>query len=326
MKTKDNTDRPLFSLIRTIGMGLAVLFISVTAFVGHQYFRVTLRSAFNVETMPLSYELVGNANGETKLLLIHGLTGSKNYWKRELEDISSEHQLLMVDLLGFGDSPKPNSDYSMEVQLEAIEKIVVEQGFNDGKTIIVGHSMGSIITLAILAKHPDWFGGVVVIALPVFNNKEEFARLMEKHSVFDQLAAGSFSQLVCMFQPLFVNTAFQPDNMPNSIWEDLKKHTWQSYSNSLNDIVIGTDVYGIAQNIKDKKVLFIHGEKDTSAPIASARSLAELFTDATFITVKDADHQLFLSDPKMVWQTIADFLMHQKQITNHKNSNNEHHT
>ena len=70
----------------------------------------------------LNYEIIGS--GENKLVLLHGLTGSLNYWKRNLESITKTHTLLLIDLLGFGDSPKPQSDYSLSVQLQALELIL----------------------------------------------------------------------------------------------------------------------------------------------------------------------------------------------------------
>ena len=34
---------------------------------------------------------------------------AKNYWKKELETISKTHQLLLVDLLGFGETKRDES-------------------------------------------------------------------------------------------------------------------------------------------------------------------------------------------------------------------------
>ena len=167
--------------------------------------------------------------------------------------------------------------------------------------------MGAIIAMALVAKHPDWFEGAVLISLPVFRNEGEFSKLMEQHSVFDQLAAGPLSKLVCMFDPILTSTAFRPDNIPKDIFEELKKHTWQSYSNSLRKVVIGAEPFFIARSVNEKKILFIHGEKDTSAPIESTRKLSQSLKHTQFITLPDEGHQLFLTNAKMVWNEIDEF-------------------
>ena len=286
---------------------LIALIISVGGLMVYQYIIVMASPPYDPDTMPLAYELMGDESEDAKLLLIHGLTGSKTYWERDMDEISATHQILAFDLLGFGDSPKPNSDYSLEVQLKAIETLVAQQEFNHGKTIVVGHSMGAIIALALVAKHPDWFEGAVLISLPVFRNEGEFSKLMDQHSVFDQLAAGPFSELVCMFQPLFTSSVFKPESMPNDIFEDIKKHTWQSYSNSLHKIVIGSDLLNITRLVREKKFLFIHGENDSSAPIESTRKLTLSLAHTKFITLPDEGHQLFLTNAKMVWDEIDEF-------------------
>ena len=272
---------------------------------GNEYFKVINAPKYNPETMPLNYEIIGSGN--KKLIFIHGLTGSKNYWKRELETVSNTHQLLLVDLLGFGDSPKPNDDYSLKTQLNALEKIITKENFNDGNTVIIGHSMGSIISLALLAEHSSWFEGVIITGLPVYKDKNEFRKIMSGHGIFDRLASGKYGTLICMLHPIFMTNFFKPNNLTDDVYEDAKKHTWQSYANSLNEIVIKTDLYSFPKAIKDKKSVFIHGTEDTSAPFESVKKYAETFSNAEFITIKGGDHQLFLKEPNLIWNVINQF-------------------
>lgn len=288
------------------------LFIPIGIIGGFEYFKVINAPKYNPETMPLNYEILGS--GKKKLVLIHGLTGSKNYWKKELETISKTHQLLLVDLLGFGDSPKPNSEYSLNIQLNALEKIITKENFNDGNTVIVGHSMGAIISLALLAEHNNWFDGAVITGLPVFKDRNEFEEIMSGHGIFDRLASGKYGTLICMLHPIFMTDYFKPDNLTDDVYQDAKKHTWQSYANSLNEIVIKTDLYAFPKAIKDKKMVFIHGTEDTTAPYKSAKEYAETFSNAEFITVKGGDHQFFLKEPGLLWQTVQEFSVSEDTI------------
>ncbi|MDG2432392.1 alpha/beta fold hydrolase, partial [Flavobacterium sp.] len=194
---------------------------------GYQYFKVINAPKYNPETMSLNYEILGS--GTTKLILIHGLTGSKNYWKKDLDSITKTHKLLLIDLLGFGDSPKPNSNYSLSVQLKALEKIIKKEGFNDGNTIIAGHSMGAIISLALLEKHPNWFKAGVFMSIPVYKDTDEFKKIMSTHSFMDRISTSKFSKYICMIHPVFMSSAFKPENLTDDVYEDAKKHHWQSY-------------------------------------------------------------------------------------------------
>ena len=271
----------------------------------YQYLKVVLGPTYDAEKMSLNYEVLGS--GPKQLVLVHGLTGSLNYWKQDIESISNTHTLLLIDLLGFGGSPKPNSNYSLDTQLQAIEKVITKAGFDDRKSLVVGHSMGATNALALLGKHQDWFNGGVFISFPTYRDVQEFNELMSTHSLFDRLTTSNASPYLCMLHPVFMNRAFKPANLTDQVFDDAKKHTWQSYTLSLNEIILRTDVLGIARSVRDKNVVFIHGDSDESAPIENARQLAYSFPDAAFVTIDAGDHQFFLKQPQLVWDIIRNF-------------------
>ena len=291
---------------------ISIVFIfPVVAIAVYQYYKIGKQPAYDAKETLLNYEIVGS--GENKLVLLHGLTGSLNYWKRELETITKTHSLLLIDLLGFGDSPKPRSNYSLSVQLGALELVLNKEGFNDGKTIVVGHSMGTIISLALLEKQPTWFKAAIFISTPVYKDANEFKKIMSTRSFVDRISTSKFSKYICMIHPIFMSSAFKPDNLTDDVYEDAKKHHWMSYYYSLTKVILKTDLYTLAKRIKDKEVLFIHGEKDTTAPLENALKLSKVFTNAKVLTSKEGDHQFFLKEAIFVWQTIQTFSLSENE-------------
>ncbi|GGG17356.1 hypothetical protein GCM10011344_17490 [Dokdonia pacifica] len=300
---------------------ISILFIfPVVAIASYQHYKIVKQPAYDINQTLLNYEIVGS--GKNKLVLLHGLTGSLNYWKRNLESISNTHTLLLIDLLGFGDSPKPQNDYSLSIQLQALELVLNKEGFNDGKTIVAGHSMGAIISMALLQKHPHWFKAGVFIGIPVYKDADEFKKVMSSHSFVDRISTSKFSKYICMIHPIFMSRAFKPDNLTDDVYEDAKKHHWQSYYYSLTEVILKTNLYAIAKKIKDKDVHFIHGEKDTTAPLENALKLSREFTNAQIITSAEGDHQFFLKEAEFVWNTIQDFSVSDKKLQ--KTTSNEH--
>jgi pimeloyl-ACP methyl ester carboxylesterase len=292
---------------------ISILFIfPVVAIAGYQHYIISKQPDYNPDTTLLNYEIVGS--GEHKLVLLHGLTGSLNYWKFNLDNITTTHKLLLVDLLGFGDSPKPNGKYTLSVQLQALELVLNKEGFNDGKTIIAGHSMGSIISLALLEKHPNWFKAGIFISIPVYKDSDEFKQVMSTHSFVDRISSSKFSKYICMIHPIFMSHAFKPDNLTDEVFKDAKKHHWQSYYYSLTEVILKTDLYSIAKKIKNKKVLFIHGEKDTTAPLENTLKLSRVFSNATVVTSAKGDHQFFLKEADFIWETIQGFSHSDEQL------------
>lgn len=271
------------------------------------YLKGALAPAYNFQQMTLNYERIGN--GTQKIILLHGLTGSLNYWKRGLDDLSDVYSLLLIDLLGFGDSPKPRSKYDIEEHLTAIEKVAIKEGFDLGDVVIVGHSLGAILTLGLAAKHPTWFTALVVIGLPIYQDRKAIKNKLSKISIWNGLSVDPRYRFICFFHPLYTKAWFRPKNIPKDVFRDAGKHTWVSYYHTLEEIIINTDIAQIATKIKDKKILFIHGEKDMAAPIDMLEEIIPIFSKARLEKLPMDDHQVFLVKPAEIWSLITGFLI-----------------
>ena len=53
------------------------------------------------------------------VIFLHGFRGSGRYWEPQLRQLAAHHQIIIVDLLGFGESPWPaDSAYDTSATLE----------------------------------------------------------------------------------------------------------------------------------------------------------------------------------------------------------------
>ena len=296
----------LFFLLLSI---IIIVFLSVGI---HGYLHGVMAPSYDPQKMTLNYERIGT--GSNKIILLHGLTGSLRYWKEGLNSSEGTNSFLLIDLLGFGDSPKPKGKYNLEEHLDAIIKVIKKENFDTGNTIVVGHSLGSILTIGLVGKHPEWFKGLAVIGLPNYNGKEAIKRKFSKSSLWDAISVDSRYKFVCFFHPLYITEFFRPKNIPKNIFKDVGKHTWVSYYRTLDEIIINTDLTKLVTKIKDKRILFIHGENDTAAPVENAEALLPLLNEAYFIRLPDADHHAYLSNPDKVWALIYAFFEKVKSI------------
>jgi pimeloyl-ACP methyl ester carboxylesterase len=97
---------------------------------------------------------------------VHGFTSSSSFWAETVFRESSilNGRLFAVDLLGFGQSPKPaNCMYRLKDHVEAIETSLIEPQ-NLSSFHLVAHSMGCIIALALAAKHPTRVKSITLVA------------------------------------------------------------------------------------------------------------------------------------------------------------------
>ncbi|KAA0927251.1 alpha/beta hydrolase [Psychrobacter sp. ANT_H56B] len=94
----------------------------------------------------------GNVAGEP-LLLIHGFGGNKDNFTRIARQLES-YNLIIPDLLGFGDSSKPMAaDYRSEAQATRLRELLQAKGLASN-IHVGGNSMGGAISVAYAAKYP----------------------------------------------------------------------------------------------------------------------------------------------------------------------------
>ncbi|TXD96786.1 alpha/beta hydrolase [Psychrobacter frigidicola] len=123
--------------------------------VQHERFKSSLQTkAFMLASGDeITYLEGGNLAGEP-LLLIHGFGGNKDNFTRIADKLNGYH-LIIPDLLGFGNSSKPDdADYRADAQAQRLHELLQAKGMASA-IHIGGNSMGGSISVAYAAMHPD---------------------------------------------------------------------------------------------------------------------------------------------------------------------------
>ncbi len=106
------------------------------------------RKYFNTSLGKLSY-LEGD--GERPLFFLHGFGGTGNTWMKLLPYMNKNIKPVFVDLLGHGHSDKPDIEYRIEDQAQAVMELI--KSFNSDKISLVGNSYGGWIALKLSSKY-----------------------------------------------------------------------------------------------------------------------------------------------------------------------------
>ncbi len=108
------------------------------------------------------------------LLLLHGINSDSAVWSDLASHIpGSQYEYIAVDLLGFGKSPKPQwKRYDLDDHVEAIVATMKKQKFKPPFTV-VGHSMGSLITVELMKRYPELIERAVLVSLPLYPSEKD---------------------------------------------------------------------------------------------------------------------------------------------------------
>ena len=89
----------------------------------------------------------------TPILCVHGITANCRCWDVLAAVLAPTHRVIAMDLRGRGQSDKPETGYAIDIHVRDI--ICLLDDLNIPKAVVMGHSLGAFIGLALSAGHPD---------------------------------------------------------------------------------------------------------------------------------------------------------------------------
>ena len=87
------------------------------------------------------------------ILFLHGNPTSSYLWRNVTPHVSPIGRTIALDLVGHGDSGKPDIDYRFPTQLRYLEEFVRVLGLED--VVLVVHDWGSGLGFAYASRHPE---------------------------------------------------------------------------------------------------------------------------------------------------------------------------
>ncbi|MFM6325388.1 MAG: alpha/beta fold hydrolase [Microcystis panniformis] len=105
------------------------------------------------------------------LILLHGFGAAIEHWRHNIPILSQNHRVYAVDLLGFGGSRKVQVPYTVNLWVEQIHDFW--QTFINRPVVLVGNSIGSLVSMALAGKYPEMVAGLVMLSLPDVSRRRE---------------------------------------------------------------------------------------------------------------------------------------------------------
>ncbi len=99
------------------------------------------------------------------LMLVHGGAAHAHWWSFLAPLLAADWRVVALDLSGHGDSGRRDG-YSHEIWAAEVVA-VAEQAAFPGPPVIVGHSLGGLVTIQTAADHCDVIAGAILVDAPV---------------------------------------------------------------------------------------------------------------------------------------------------------------
>ncbi len=98
----------------------------------------------------LNYVEIGS--GEP-VVLVHGLGGCWQNWLENIPHLAASHRVIVPDLPGFGESPIPGWEITIEAYGKVLGRLLEE--LDTGPVSLVGNSMGGFISAEVVVAQPN---------------------------------------------------------------------------------------------------------------------------------------------------------------------------
>ena len=269
----------------------------------------------NMRINPTSLHLIKTGTEGPTLVFIPRLSGTTRYWQGRLGALEKNYRILLVDPLGFGDSPKPWSRYTIDRHVEALYRTLK----NERRFVLIGHSMGTLLSIAYAARHPEHVERLVLLGVPFFGSANEARRFFSSQPIpfgwfFSNMVLAA---VICIItRRIFGRLVpyFRRD-LPREVAADIVKHSWRSFTSSFWEVTCNYDAKRDVDVLGDLPVLCIHGDQDDTAPLAGALSLANGRKNWHTLILSGVDHHPWLRAPQVCQEAIASLI-----IMNHQDA------
>ncbi|XAR64866.1 Triacylglycerol lipase [Bertholletia excelsa] len=279
------------------------------------------------------------------VIFVHGFLSSSSIWTEtvfpNLEQKNNNYRMFAVDLLGFGESPKPREClYTLRDHLQMIEKSVI-QPFQLSSFHLVAHSMGCVIALALSAHYASSVKSLTLIAPPYFRSSpserdRESASMRALRGLADRkiwppLLFGSAVMswyehlgrcvcfLICRNHRIWEWILKRLNKTSDlQLFVDLTRHTHHSAWHTMHNVICGgaelMDEY--LESLKDPKVPIhvVQGNRDNVVPLECSSNIKIKVPHAQVKIIPNADHTTVIlnrakdvtRDLLYIWASAAD--------------------
>jgi pimeloyl-ACP methyl ester carboxylesterase len=241
------------------------------------------------------------------VVLLHGVPFDSRLWVNQFP-LSEKYKLVIPDLPGSGHSEMID-DMSMEGMAECMKGLLVHETaslfFKSGEphsVVVIGHSMGGYITLALAEKYPELLNGFGLFHSTAYADAEE--RKQTRKKTIDLIRQKGVAEFVKTSIPNLYGTITK-EKKPEMIKEEIERasnfsaETIVSYQLAMMQRPDRTDVL----RKSTVPVLFILGKYDAAVPLKDGLEQCSL-ADLNYIHILETAGHVGMKEEPMESNTI----------------------
>lgn len=278
-----------------------------------------------MEKIELTYQTysikVYHQKGETdeKLVFLHGggLDNALMSWNEVMNFMGTQYDMYAVDLIGYGESDKPDIVYSIPMYVEFLHEIL--QMLNIEKTHLAGLSMGGGISIGFSLSYPEMVDKLILIGsvglyerMPFHSLCRWFAFSKWNTRSYEWLGKNKKRIRWSIESSLIGDKKKVTDELVDSIFRIIHEPDCNKAFESFQRSELGKDkmVTNLAPHLSELKmpVLLVNGENDAGVPAKSAAAASKIIPHGRLYVMKGCKHWAQKERPEEFSRVLKSFL------------------
>jgi sigma-B regulation protein RsbQ len=248
--------------------------------------------------------------GSQPMLFVNGYGCDSNIWRFIYPEFEKNYKVILFDHVGTGDSQLSEYSYEKYNDLQGYADDIIElcRKLSFEKTIIVGHSVGCIISMLAVIKAPEFFDKVILLSpSPCYINQEDYEGGFSKQDIEQMIEAVESNYLgwVSSITPVITGNADRPE-----LAEELSNRFCRNNPDIAKHFA---RVTFLSDNRKDlpelsKKTLILQVTDDVIAPVSVGEYMHKTIPDNRLEMIEANGHCPHLSHPADTIRIMKSFL------------------
>lgn len=173
-------------------------FITKASDLFHKYLKIPY--ALNVEIFQ------SPKKPKATYVFIHGIGNNLHSWDEVVALMPKDVRLIGIDLLGFGNSPRPQwAKYNAKTQARSVAITLLSMRLAH-QPILVGHSLGALVSVEVAKRYPLAVRQLVLCSPPFYKPEVTGRKLKSNDDILRELyrIASKFPEQLEKFSPVAV--------------------------------------------------------------------------------------------------------------------------
>jgi haloalkane dehalogenase len=271
----------------------------------------------------MAYREAGSRDRPVALFL-HGNPTSSYIWRNIIPLVAPVAHCIAPDLIGFGQSGKPDIAYRFEDHVRYLDAFIAKMGI--GSAYLVAQDWGSGLAFHLAGRQPHFVRGLAFMEfIHPFPTWEEFGRESPAREIFRKFRTPGEGEKLILEGNAFVERVL-PSGMRRRLTDEemavyrapfptpqSRRPTWR-FPNELPIAGEPADVYATMERahaalaISTYPKLLFAAEPGALVAPANAEELAGKLTDCRFVKLGDGVHFLQEDHPETIGRSVAAFI------------------